>query len=308
MTISKTGGLIAAASKKLSQPTLELGGITIVKRIVLTFQQMGLFPIVVVTGVEADEVRYQLAGRGVVFLFNEEFEDPELFDSVKLGLSFLQGKCERVVFSPVNVPLFFPSTLQTLLNTTHEITVPMYKDESGHPVLFTDAVISNILGWSGTDGLRGALGSMPEFKTTVDVDDKGVLLSIHQQDLLQMHYEKNKSAFLHPHLRLSLEREDEVFNPRIKTLLLLIGETKSVRKAGNMMALSPSKAWEMLNKLESTLGYAIILRSRGGVQGSRSELTKAGYDFLKAWQHYEEVTAEQSNRAFTAVRNIIQNT
>ncbi len=305
MPISKTGGLIAAASKRVSQPTLELGGITIVKRMVLTFQQMGLFPIVVVTGVEAAEVKYQLAGRGVVFLHNEHFEDPELFDSVKIGLSFLQGKCERVVFSPVNVPLFLPSTLRALLSAEQPVAAPAYKGKSGHPVMFSDEMIAGILCWRGGDGLRGALGSLSG-RGAVEVDDEGILLSIHQQARLRQHYEANKAAFLHPRVRLSLEREEELFNARAKLLLLLIGETQSVRAAGSMMALSPSKAWDMLNKLEAALGYPLITRHKGGALGSRSELTPAGLGFLKAWQRYEEQMAAGADQAFEQLRQAME--
>ncbi|MDR1194070.1 MAG: NTP transferase domain-containing protein [Peptococcaceae bacterium] len=306
LLIGKTGGLIAAASKKVSQPTLRLGGITVVRRIVFTFQQMGLFPIVVVTGVEADEVKYQLAGRGVVFLHNEEFEDPELFDSVKIGLAFLRGKCERIVFSPVNVPLFLPATLRALLAAEGEIITLSHKGKGGHPVLLSDAVIPDIMAWSGENGLRGAIGALSHLRSVVEVTDEGILLSIHQQSRLQQYYEENKAAFLHPRLRLNLEREEELFNARTKLLLLLIGEKSSVRAAGGMMALSPSKAWDMLNKLELALGYRLITRSRGGARGSRSELTAKGLVFLQAWQRYEEKVIASANLAFELLRDTVE--
>ncbi len=298
MIIGRVGGLIAAASKKASRPTLQLGGISVVERIVLTFQQAGVFPIVVVTGVEADEVKYRLAGRGVVFLHNEEFEDPELIDSVKIGLSFLRGKCERIVFSPVNTPIFRPDTLHALLGTAGEIVTPAYMGRGGHPILFSDTVVPDFLTWRGETGLRGVLASMPQRRTSVAVSDEGILLTIHQQSRLQAYYEEHKAAFLHPRLRLSLEREEELFNARAKLLLLLIGETHSVRTASTMMALSQSKAWDMLNKLEAALGYELITRRKGGTQGSRSDLTQQGLAFLKAWQEYEERVIDCTNGGF----------
>lgn len=305
LTINRVGGLIAAASKKASRPTLQLGGISVVERIVLTFQQAGIFPIVVVTGVEADEVKYRLAGRGVVFLHNEEFEDPELIDSVKMGLSFLRGKCERIVFSPVNTPMFLPATLHTLLGTEGEIVTPSYQGRGGHPILFSGTVIPHLLTWQGEAGLRGSLSSMSRVRMPVEVDDEGILLTIHQQNRLQTYYEENKAAFLHPRLRLSLEREEELFNARAKLLLLLVGETHSVRTASTMMALSQSKAWDMLNKLEAALGYDLITRRKGGTQGSRSDLTLQGISFLKAWQGYEEKVIDCTNQGFyQMLRNI----
>lgn len=298
MCISKAGGLIAAASKKASRPTLQLGGLTVVKRLVLTFQQAGLFPIVVVTGVEADEVKYQLAGRGVVFLHNEEFEDPELFDSVKIGLNFLKDKCERVVFSPVNAPLFLPSTLNTLLQVEGDIVSPSYKHRGGHPILLSGRAIPAVLDWQGADGLRGAVGAMAEARKQIEIDDEGILLTIHQQARLQQYFEEKKASFMHPALRLGLEREEELFNARAKLLLLLIGETQSVRSAASLMALSYSKAWDTLNSLEAALGYPLIQRYKGGTGGSRSNLTPQGIVFLKSWQKYEEKMVAYANTQF----------
>lgn len=92
MRFGSVGAVIAAASKKDAVPLLKVGSIPIVRRIVLTLQQAGVFPIVVVTGTEELEVIRQVAPLGVVFIKNKECEKPELFSSVKLGLSYLQGK------------------------------------------------------------------------------------------------------------------------------------------------------------------------------------------------------------------------
>lgn len=115
MKFSQTGGIIAAASKKDAVPLLQIGSISIIKRIVLNLQHAGVFPIVVVTGTEEQEVTHQLSPLGVIFIRHEACEAPELLSSVKLGLSYLRDKCDRVVFTPVNTPMFSPDTLKTLL-------------------------------------------------------------------------------------------------------------------------------------------------------------------------------------------------
>lgn len=298
MQISKIGGLIAAASKRAARPTLKLGSINVVQRIVFTFQQAGVFPIAVVTGVEADEVKYSLAGRGVVFLYNEEFQDPELFDSVRIGLDFLKDKCRRIVFAPANVPLFSPATLRTLLAAEGDIVTPSYHSTGGHPIVFANSMVSDILSYEGSDGLKGALTGTKRQRQRIEVADEGILLTVHQPDALRTHLEKNRSEYIHPYLRLSLEEDRELFSARAKLLLLLIGETHSVRTAGDMMALSVSKAWNILNKLEGALGYALITRRQGGRMGSGSDLTPEGFAFLKAFQQYEEEVRAFGNDRF----------
>ncbi len=135
MKISKFGGLIAAASKKAALPMLKVGTIPVIKRIVISFQQAGIFPIVVITGVDEDEVKYQLSNYGVIFISSEQPEQPQLLDSVKVGLRYLSGKCERIAFAPVNVPMFTPDTLIKLKNTAGKIVTPSYRGCGGHPVI-----------------------------------------------------------------------------------------------------------------------------------------------------------------------------
>lgn len=301
MKISKTGGLIAAASQKAARPTLPLGSITAVERIVMTFQQAGIFPIVVVTGVEANEVKYRLSGRGVVFLHNSEFQDPELLDSIRLGLHFLKDKSDRILFAPVNVPLFTPSTIQTLLDQEGDFVTPAVGDKGGHPILLSNRVIPDILSFTGTGGLRGAMAQIQCDRTRVEVEDNGILLTVHDQAQLVAHLKRHQSAFVQPNVQFTLEQEDTLFNVRAKLLLLLIDETHSVRTASDMMAMSISKAWDTLNKLESALGYPLIFRRQGGTKGSGSDLTPRGRAFLQAYQAYEERALAESRCAFANV-------
>ena len=149
MYISGTGGIIAAASKKEALPLLQIGSITIIKRIVLSFQQAGIFPIVIVTGTDEFEVKNHLASFDVIFLHNDNFEAPPLFDSVKIGLKYLQDKCERIVFVPVNVPMFSPSTLKTLMDTQGDMVTPCHNGIGGHPVIISSSIIPELLEYKG---------------------------------------------------------------------------------------------------------------------------------------------------------------
>lgn len=69
--------------------------------------------------------------------------------------------------------------------------------------------------------------------------------------------------------------------------MFLIEDTSSVKKACELMALSLSKAWDMLNELEKELGYPVVERRHGGSHGGRTALTQEGLKFLKAYQQFE---------------------
>ena len=136
MNLSKIGGIIAVANSEVARPLLQVGAIPIIRRIVITYQQVGVFPIVVVVGGDDEELKRELSALGVIFLKHEKNLIPELMDSVREGLEYLQGKCSRVVFTPVNVPMFTPDTLQRLLNS--DDALPICPE---HPVSALPAVI-----------------------------------------------------------------------------------------------------------------------------------------------------------------------
>lgn len=287
MYISGTGGIIAAASKKEALPLLQIGSITIIKRIVLSFQQAGIFPIVIVTGTDEFEVKNHLASYDVIFLHNDNFEAPPLFDSVKIGLKYLQDKCERIVFVPVNVPMFSPSTLKTLMDTQGDMVTPCHNGIGGHPVIISSSIIPELLEYKGENGLRGAAEVLGSRRVWAKVNDEGILHSIHNAEQLRANLIRHNESLLHSFVSVDLAKEYVFFNARTKLLLFLILDMNSVKKASEMMALSLGKAWDMLNKLEKELGYAVVIRRHGGSHGGRTALTDEGIAFLKAYQQFE---------------------
>ena len=288
MYISSASGLIAAGSVKEAHPLLQVGSIPVIKRLVLSFQQAGLFPIVVITGAESLEVRYQLAEYGVVFIPNERPETTELFESVKIGLRYLQGKSNRVFFSPVNVPMVSPETLAALDAADGDVITPSYHGHGGHPVAIADRVIPEILSYDGNEGLRGAVRTFGDRRVWVPVKDEGVLMSIHDKTLLQEHLPEHHRQLLHPHVEVSIGREHPFFNARLKLLLFLLSDTGNMRKACQSMALSVGKGWSMINDLECETGYPVVERRQGGRSGGTTRLTEQGRIFLLASQRYEE--------------------
>lgn len=288
MRISRVGGIIAAASQKDAMPMLQIGSIPVIQRLVITFHQAGIFPIVVITGVDEEKVKYQLSDFGVIFVPNEQPANPQLFESAKIGMEYLKGKCDRVVFSPVNVPMFTADTLNKLIHTEGDIVSPSYNGHAGHPILLAENVLGSILSYSGSGGLRGAIASLEHKRTFIPVEDKGILASVHDEEELRRQLSDHDQAMLHPRLRLTFDRETAFYNSRLKLLLFLISDTRNMRKACSAMSLSLSKAWSMVNDLERQLGYFVVERSQGGKHGGNTCLTPKGEAFLLACQRYEE--------------------
>ena len=121
-----TAALITAAgmSSRMGdfKPMLNVGSISIAQRVVATFQQAGVEKIVMVTGYNAVMLERHLAGNGIVFLRNEAYETTQMFESVCIGLRYLKNKCDRVLFTPVDIPLFTADTVQKLLESDWKAT------------------------------------------------------------------------------------------------------------------------------------------------------------------------------------------
>lgn len=287
VSISRYGGVIAAADEASAFPLRQSGGTTAVRRIVMNFQQAGIFPIVVLSGAQEEEVRNQLASSGVIFL-RPKGTRSELFQSVKTGLTYLQDLCEKIVFTPVNTPMFTPQTLDKLMRAEGDIVSPSCCGRSGHPLIVSARMVPDLLAYRGTCGLRGAVAALQDHRVWVEVEDQGVLYTVHHGDVPPPQMARYNKEVLHLAARLHLQKDVAVFDSRTKLLLLLIWKTQSVRAACQQMALSYSKAWELLNLLEDSLELPLVERRHGGARGGRTVLTEKGLLFLRQYQRIEE--------------------
>ena len=251
-----------------------------------------------ITGYNATLLERHLSGNGVVFLRNENYESTQMFDSVCIGLRYLRGKCGRVLFTPVDIPLFTAATVRALLETDAELACPAVDGETGHPTLIAASLIDRILSDPGDQGLRGALERCGAELTRVPVEDRGVL---HDADtpedyraLLKYHNEQ----LVRPVLSVSLAREKVFFDSRAAMLLQLIDETQSVRSACQRMQVSYSSGWNVIRTLESQLSRTLIRRSQGGKGGGKSSLTEDGKLLLERYEAFSEALRDQAGVLF----------
>ena len=280
------------------KPMLNIGSISIAQRVVATFQQAGVEKIVMITGYNATLLERHLAGNGIVFLRNEEFRTTQMFDSVCIGLRYLKDKCDRVLFTPVDIPLFTAATVRALLETDAPLACPAVDGETGHPTLIAASLFDRILSDSGSDGLRGALERCGAGMTLLPVEDRGIL---HDADtpedykaLLKFHNEQ----LVRPVLSVSLAREKVFFDSRAAMLLQLIDETQSVRSACQRMQVSYSSGWNVIRTLESQLSRTLIRRSQGGKGGGKSSLTEDGKLLLERYEAFSEALRDQAGVLF----------
>lgn len=296
------GALIVAAgmSSRMGdfKPMLSIGSISVAQRVIATLSQSGVSKIVMVTGYNATTLERHLSGNGIIFLRNENYETTQMFDSVKIGLRYLQDKCDKVLFTPVDVPLFTAKTATTILTSGAKLACPMCEGQQGHPILIANELIPEILNDCGEMGLKGAMDRCSEPLIRIEVDDPGTIHDADTPEDFSALVDYHNSQLVRPVVSVSLSREMPFFDSKIAMLLMLVDETKSVRAAGQRMQLSYSSCWNIIRTLESQLNYTLIERSQGGAGGSTSVLTDWGRELLAHYNAYEQKLKEYANSLY----------
>ena len=296
------GALIVAAgmSKRMGKfkPMLSIGSISVAQRVVATLSQAGVSKIVMVTGYNATMLERHLAGNGIIFLRNEQYETTQMFDSVKIGLRYLLDKCDKVLFTPVDVPLFTAKTVKTILDSGAPLAVPMCEGRQGHPILISNELLPEILEDSGEMGLKGAMDRCSVPLMRIDVEDFGTIHDADTPEDFSALVEYHNAQLVRPVVHVSLTREKPFFDSKIATLLTLIDETKSVRAAGQRMQLSYSSCWNIIRTLESQLSFPLLKRSQGGAGGSTSVLTDRGKELLERYNAYDKKLKELAGELY----------
>ena len=222
----QTGALIVAAGKSSRmgdfKPMLQLGSISIAQRVINNFRQAGISKIVVVTGYRADVLECHLASNNVIFLRNEDYENTHMFDSVRIGLEYLKGKVDTVLFTPVDIPLFTARTVTQMLSLGHPLVTPVCNGRPGHPLLIRSTLIDSILNDKGKSGLKGAVKNCGEPIYYLDVDDPGILHDVDTPEdyaeLLRIH----NQILIRSEIHIQLAREKVFFDEKLYALLTQI--------------------------------------------------------------------------------------
>ena len=299
----QTAALIVAAgmSSRMGgfKPMLSIGAITIAQRVVTTFHQAGIQKIVMVTGFNAVTLERHLSDSGVIFLRNENYETTQMFDSVRIGLAYLRDKCQRVLFTPVDIPLFTAGTVRALLDSGASLACPFCQGQTGHPILIGAELFDRILADSGEQGLKGAVARCGTPMQQVPVDDPGTLHDADTPADFSALVDYHNSQLVRPVVSVSLNKEKPFLDSRIAMLLMLVDETKSVRAAGQRMQLSYSSCWNIIHTLESQLNCTLIERTQGGAGGSQSHLTLWARTLLNQFSAYERRIQEDAQSLYT---------
>lgn len=171
--------LIAAAglSSRMGEykPMLSIGSDTVSRHVVNTFRLAGVDEIIVITGHNAQQLRSHLSDYPITFLHNDQYQSTDMFYSVKIGLSHAVERHDRILFTPVDVPLAFLPSVWTLIQCSAPLARLTYQGKGGHPLLLSSAVARTLLADEGEGGLKGAISRCGIPMVAVEASHPGVL-------------------------------------------------------------------------------------------------------------------------------------
>lgn len=162
------------------KPTLPLGGESISRSLINSFSKAGALPVVVVTGFMGGSLAEHLKDLPVRLVHNNFYETSEMFDSLLMGLSFLQNQSgplpDKIFLCPADLPLIRPETISLMAAQDADAVIPSFGGRKGHPVCIGASLIPRILSHDGSDGLRGALKTLRAPVLLLPVSDPGILM------------------------------------------------------------------------------------------------------------------------------------
>ena len=283
----KTGAIILAAKRGKQDstflPLLELDHVSVIRRVILALKRAGISPITVITGEEADQVEKEISGLQTICLYSPQYETLSMFDQICTGLNYMEDLCDSVFILPAKYPILLSQTLETMLSEDAPCVRPVFEGHRGHPILLREELFSEILTYTGENGLRGALRqpSIAARTAEVSVSDSGIILSADTVDSDTERFNKNETLPIYAVGEFQLCREIPFFTSETARFLMLIEHTGSMQTACRHMQISYSKGWTTIKSVESHLGFSLLHTKTGGGGGGSYFHTNAGTLFLQ---------------------------
>ncbi|MDI9350070.1 MAG: nucleotidyltransferase family protein [Candidatus Symbiobacter sp.] len=162
--------LAAGAGSRLGhrpKSLLELGGVPLIRRQIIALSGAGIDELVVVLGHYAEQIEPLVQDFPVTLVRNPRPDEGQA-SSLRLGLAGLAGKLDAVVVGLADQPLINAQDVSAVIAAYKkrpegcDVVVPRVGNERGNPVMFTAAILPEILAGDVNFGCRQWQQAHPE--------------------------------------------------------------------------------------------------------------------------------------------------
>lgn len=294
--MKKTGAVILADRPSgrveidIFKPMAHLAGTTVIKKAITTLRQVGVTPIMVVTGYQSDVLEKHISHHGTICVYNKHYMDNSRIASLKLGLERVREECSQVIALPVDAALFSADTARKLCGEAgdSDVVIPKWEEQAGFPILMRERGMEIACRASEEGEWLDALRESGADISYLPVGDKGVTIRIRDREeyeaAAKYAKELRDANALKFNLKVFLAKEEDFFGPGVARFLLKVEEKGSMLAACQEMNMSYSKGWKMVKAVEDEMGFPFLIRQTGGSSGGSSRLTEEGKEFIRRYQ------------------------
>ncbi len=172
--------LAAGESRRMGRQKLLLpyGDTTVIDRIVSEVLASEVAQTIVVTGHDVQAVEAAVLGKPVTLVENRQYKDGML-TSIRAGLQSVPAEAKGFMVVLGDQPSISSALVNHLIDgfraVEKGIVVPLYDDDTGHPIVISTAYRDEVLTNFDDTGLRGLIYGHPERVHRLPVELPGVL-------------------------------------------------------------------------------------------------------------------------------------
>ena len=178
--------LAAGKSARMGRPKMLLpfGDRPMLARVIESLRYVdGVFPVIVVTGHNAEEIGAVVVEfSGVECVHNVDSAAGGMLSSVKVGVAALPSDCRAFFLVLGDQPMVQTDTIAEMESAWHRdaapIVVPAFQGKRGHPVLLSSEFATEILALSDPDTLKTVVSRDADRIRVVEVNDPAVTQDI----------------------------------------------------------------------------------------------------------------------------------
>jgi molybdenum cofactor cytidylyltransferase len=185
--------LAAGQSKRMGTPKmlLQLGGQTVIERVVVNLLEASLFEVIVVLGSDKKKIQQALKNINCRTVYNSRYKNSSMLDSLKVGLRNSSSHKNAILIVLGDQPRISNSVIKTLIEDfekhSREIIIPSYQHRRGHPWLFDSKYEDELLKLQEPQTLRDFLYSHEKSISYLEINEPQILEDIDTyEDYLKM--------------------------------------------------------------------------------------------------------------------------
>ena len=176
--------LAAGKSTRMGQPKMLLPwtNISVLGRVILTFQEAGIEDVIVITGGSREAVEQIVNQHGARSVFNMDFAGGEMLSSLQVGIRAQKAEAQATLVGLGDQPQVQKETVRSICemfaNQSSKLIVPSFRMRRGHPWLVERSLWNEILQMSTDQSPRNFLNRHADEITYVPVETASILADL----------------------------------------------------------------------------------------------------------------------------------